>query len=553
MRFRPLFINIVLGSLVSGLVVAAGAGVASAAPTAPGHTIATATSLSIGTKTAGGGGKADYWKVKLNGGDMLQVSATTPDESTYVFALYTPGTTDANFASATSFSSVTTNFNGQSVFDLQAPYNGTFILAVCEGPNVVGFNCSKVDTGGASNPMDPYKFGTSLVKGGISAKIAAKETKASPTIGKAPTMPIGNFEAGGANPVDYWKVKLNGGDIVQIVATTPDESTYVFGLYPPGTNGTNFPATTSFSSVTTNFNGQSVFDLQAPYNGTFILTVCEGPNVVGFNCSEVDTGGASNPMSPYTFGTSLVKGGISAKLAAKETKASPTIGKAPKLGTGNFEAGGANPADFWKVTLNAGDVVQFSATTPDQSTYVFALYKGGTTATSFPSATPVSSAGTSFTGKSVFTLRAPRTGTYLLVTCQGPNVIGFNCSEVDTGQAFNPMSPYTFSTSLTGGRETRASLRLSANSIKVGHEKTLKFSVTVKAIHGGKPTGTVRVSDSKKVICTVKLAKLAKGSGHCSPASNSAIPAGKYSMTASYAGNLLGSKSSPATLTVKKG
>jgi hypothetical protein len=81
------------------------------------------------------------------------------------------------------------------------------------------------------------------------------------------------------------------------------------------------------------------------------------------------------------------------------------------------------------------------------------------------------------------------------------------------------------------------------------HEKTLKFSVTVKAVHGGKPTGTVRVSDGKKVVCTVKLAN---GSGHCSPASNSAIPAGKYSMTASYTGNLLGSKSSPATLTIKK-
>jgi hypothetical protein len=548
MRFK-----MICGLLASGLVSASGlvlaTGTAQAATTAPGHTIATAGNLRIGSKTSGGNGRADFWKVKLSGGDMVQFTSTTPDQSTYVFALYTPGTTDANFASATSFSSVTTNFGGQSVFRLQAPYNGTFILAVCEGPNVVGFNCSEVDTGGADNPMDAYSFGTSLIKGGIPAKTATKETKASPTIAKAPTMPIGNFEAGGANPADFWKVKLNGGDVVQIISTTPSQSTYVFALYPPGTNGTNFPAATSFSSATTNFGGQSVFDLQAPYNGTFILTVCQGPNVINFSCSEVDTGGAFNPMSPYTFSTSLVKGGISAKIAGKETRASPTIARAPKLGTGNFEAGGANPADFWKVPLNAGDVVQFTAATPSQSTYVFALYRQGTNDTNFPAAAPVSSATTSFTGKSVFKLRAPRTGTYVLVTCQGPNVIDFNCSEVDTGGAFNPMSPYTFSTSLTGGRETRTSLRLSATSIKVGHEKTLKFSFSVKALHGGKPTGNVRVSDGKKVVCT---ARLVKGSGNCSPASGNAIPAGKYSVTASYTGNLLGSKSGPVTLTVKK-
>jgi len=535
--------------LASGLMLATGTGVALAANTSPGHTIAAAGTLTIGGTTNGGGGPADFWKVTLRGGDAIQFISTTPNSSTYVFALYTPGTTDANFASATSFSSATTNFNGQSVFDLQAPYNGTFILAVCQGPNVSNFNCSEVDTGGADNPMDAYSFKTSLVNGGVSEKVAAAETKAAPSIAKAPIMGIGHFEAGGANPADFWKVTLRGGDVVQIASTTANNSTYVFALYPPGTNGTNFPATTSFSSATTNFNGKTVFDLQAPYNGTFLLAVCQGPNVSNFNCSEVDTGGAFNPMSPYTFTTSFVKGGISAKVASRETKASPRIAKAPKLPIGNFEAGGANPADFWKVTLNAGDVVQFSSATPASSTYVFALYKQGTNDTNFPAAKPVSSATTSFTGKSVFRLKAPRTSTYILVACQGPNVSGFNCSEVDTGGAFSPMSPYTFATSLAGGRETRTSLRISATSIKVGHEKTIKFSFGVKALHGGKPTGKVRVSDGKKIVCT---AKLTRGSGSCSPASGKAIPVGKYSMTASYTGNLLASKSSPVNFTVKK-
>src|SRR6185437_2371520 len=226
--------------LASGLVLATGTGVALAANTSPGHTIAAAGTLTIGGTTNGGGGPADFWKVTLRGGDAIQFISTTPKSSTYVFALYTPGTTDANFASATSFSSATTNFNGQSVFDLQAPYNGTFILAVCQGPNVSNFNCSEVDTGGADNPMDAYSFKTSLVNGGVSEKVAAAETKAAPSIAKAPIMSIGHFEAGGANPADFWKVTLRGGDVVQIASTTANNSTYVFALYPPGTNGTNF-------------------------------------------------------------------------------------------------------------------------------------------------------------------------------------------------------------------------------------------------------------------------------------------------------------------------
>jgi hypothetical protein len=42
------------------------------------------------------------------------------------------------------------------------------------------------------------------------------------------------------------------------------------------------------------------------------------------------------------------------------------------------------------------------------------------------------------------------------------------------------------------------------------------------------------------------------GKGTCSPASNTAIPVGRYAITATYTGNLLGSKSGVVTLTVKK-
>jgi hypothetical protein len=541
---------VTLSLLIPGLVLAAGTGVGVASvSTGPGHTIASAGSLAVGGTASGGGGKVDFWKVALNGGDVVQFNATTPSSSTYVFALFAPGTNDTNFPAALSFSSSTSNFSGASVFDLQAPYNGTFILAVCEGPNVVGFNCAQAVTGSGINPMASYSFKTSFVGGGVSSKTAGKETKASPAIKGAPSMGIGNFESGGGGPVDFWKVSLNGGDVVQFAVTTPSSSTYAFALFAPGTNDTNFPASSSFSSSTSNFSGKTVFDLQAPYNGTFVLAVCQGPNVVGFNCAEVDTGGAISPMNPYTFTTSLVGGGVPAKVAAKETKASPTIKGAGKLGLGNLEAGGGGPVDFWKIALRRSDVVQFAATTPSTSTYVFALYKGGTNDTNFPAGKAVSSVTTNFSGKSVLDLRAPADGTFVLAVCQGPNVVGFNCAEVDTGGAFSPMSPYTFKPSQTGGHETRTSLKLSASTVTSGHEKSLKFSVTVHAVFGGRPTGKVRISDGKKTVCTVSLVK---GKGTCSPAAGNTIPVGKYSVTASYTGNLLGSSSATAPLTIRR-
>jgi hypothetical protein len=553
MPARPRRLLATLGLFAaSAAMVAASTSAASAATatTAPGHTIATAGTLTIGNTANGGGGPADFWKVALSGGDIVQFSVTTPDTSTYAFELFTPGTSDANFPSAVSFSSSTTNYSGKTVFDLQAPYNGTFILAVCQGPNVVGFNCpGYVSDGQADNPMSSYSFSTSFATK-VSSTVASKETKASPAIASAPTISVGNFESGGAGQADFWKISLRGGDVVQFSVSTLYGSTYAFELYPPGTNSTGFPAAVSFSSSTTNYNGHTVFDLQAPYNGTFILAVCQGPNVVGFNCpGYVSDGQADNPMSPYTFSTSFSKE-ISAGVAAKETRSSPTIAHAPKTGIGNFEAGGATPIDYWRVSLNGGDVVQFSATTPYGSTYAFGLFKGSTTDTSFPAATAVSSATTNYNGHSVFTLNVPRTGSYLLAVCQGPNVVGFNCpGYVSDAQAYNPMSPYTFSLNQTGGRETKTSLKLSASTVTVGHEKSLVLSVAVKAVYGGHPTGTAAVSDGKKRICTVKLVN---GKGSCSPSGNSVIAAGSYTVTAYYSGNLLGSQSGGSALKVKK-
>jgi len=539
-----------LGLLVPGLVLVAGTGVASAS-TAPGNTIATAGTLDIGDTATGGGGPIDFWKVTLNGGDVVQFATTTPAFTTYEFSLFTPSTTDANFPQAATFSGAVTNYQGvtaKSVFDLQAPYTGTFILAVCE--NVSADNCVNVDSGSGTNPMDPYTFTTSFATD-ISPAVAAKETPGSPTIGGARTMGTGNFEAGGANPIDFWKMTLHGGDVVQFSTTTPAFTTYVFSLYTPGTNDTNFPQAATFSTAVTNYQGvtaKSVFDLQAPYNGTFILAVCQ--NVSGNNCVNVDSGSGTNPMNPYTFTPTLVGGGISPVVAAKETQGSQTIGGARTIGTGNFEAGGAKPIDFWKVQLNGGDVVQFSTTTPAFTSYVFSLYKGNTTDDSFPQAVALSTGITNYSGstaKSVFNLQAPYNGTFILAVCE--NVSGNDCVNVDSGSGTNPMSPYTFTPKLTDGHETRTSLKLSATTVIYGHEKSLKFSVAVSALFGGHPTGKVYISDGKKLVCGVKLVN---GKGTCSPATNTAIPVGKYAVTASYTGNFFSSRSAAVTLTVKK-
>jgi hypothetical protein len=58
------------------------------------------------------------------------------------------------------------------------------------------------------------------------------------------------------------------------------------------------------------------------------------------------------------------------------------------------------------------------------------------------------------------------------------------------------------------------------------------------------------IAEGSNTICTIT--KLVKGSGTCSPASNTLLKTGKYTLTATYSGNYLGSTSKALTLTVKK-
>jgi hypothetical protein len=204
------------------------------------------------------------------------------------------------------------------------------------------------------------------------------------------------------------------------------------------------------------------------------------------------------------------------------------------------------------VSLRGGDVVQFVTKTPGVAPYEFALYKPGTTDGSFQNATPVSSYTTSIedlglTLTTVFDLRAPSTGTYALAVCE--NASDNDCGNVDAGLAKSPMDPYVFTTMQIGGPESKTSLRLSAASVRYGHEKSAKFSVTVSPLYGGSVTGKVGVSDGKKTVCAIKLVK---GKGSCTLTSSTELKPGKYSITAFYAGNKAASKSGTGVLTVTK-
>ena len=530
----------VLALLISGLAIAATAGAASAS-TAPGHTIASAGTLAVPDSASGGGGPIDFWKVTLSGGDDVQFTVpATPYPYAYEFALFAPGTTDTSFPDAKPFIENGTNGNAKTVFDLQAPYTGTFILAVCQGTNG---NCPSVENGNGVNPMNPYTFTTTFYHG-VPSKLAAAETKANGTIAGTRTMGVGHFESGGANGIDFWKMSLSGGADVQFtVPATPYPYAYYFALYAPGTTDTSFLTAKPFIAANTNGNAATVLDLRAPYTGTFILAVCQGTNG---NCPSVENGNGVNPMNPYTFTTTFYHG-VPSKLAAAETKAGATIAKAPKMGLGHFESGGANGVDFWKLRLSGGDDVQFTVpATPYPYAYYFALFAPGTTDTSFPTATALVGANTNGNAATVLDLRAPYTGTFILAVCQGTNG---NCPSVENGNGVNPMNPYVFTSKQIGGLESKTSLRLSAGTVTDGHEKSLKFSVTVSAVYGGHATGKVAIWDGKKTVCVIKLIN---GKGSCSPPSNTTIPTGTYTITAFYAGNKAASKSATVVLTVKK-
>jgi hypothetical protein len=523
----------------------------------PAHTIEGAQLLTLGDELSGGGGPVDFWLISLTGGDEIQLATQTPtvtpgeSSAIYEFQLYPPGTTDATFTNTEPAASVATPAgSSKDIIYFQAPYTGTFILAVCENAG----NCSSTESGSGVDPMQPYTF-TPTLADSFCGTSPAGEVQASSTIAATAAFSLPHCQAGGGGPVDFWQVKLTGGDQVQLVTQTPTvtpgdaDTSYQFELYPPGTTDANFPDTPPVTSTATpEGSSKAVIYLQAPYTATFILAVCEN---VGDDCRSTDSGGGVDPMQPYTFTPTLAHSWCGTRPAG-EVRAGSTIARATAFSLPHCQAGGGGPVDFWRISLSAGDQVQIATETPtvtpgDADTfYQFDLFPPGTTDTSFPDTPPVSSAATSEgSSTAILDLEAPKSGTFILAVCEN---VGDDCRSTDSGSGIDPMQPYAFTPTLVGGRETTTTLKLSAASAIYGKEKALKLSVAVKARFAGSPTGTVTVKAGKKKICTIRL-EARKGT--CSPASNTLLAPGTYSITASYGGSKTSAPSTSSAITLK--
>jgi hypothetical protein len=98
---------------------------------------------------------------------------------------------------------------------------------------------------------------------------------------------------------------------------------------------------------------------------------------------------------------------------------------------------------------------------------------------------------------------------------------------------------------------TKSVLALSAATIRYGLERSLIITVTISPRYAGTPTGTITIKAGKITICSGQA--LSKGRVTCSPGSGTTLPAGRWSLVASYSGSgsSAASASSARTLNVK--
>jgi hypothetical protein len=541
-----------------------------AAGTSPATTVASAMPLTVGTPQAGGGAHIDLWKVTLSGGEQVDLNVTTGvsgnDGYGYTFDLYAPGTTDATFPNSPAVASVTSNSNlSPNAIAIQAPYSGTFVLAVCQS---YGGNCGGAYSG-SSHQMDPYTF-TTAAAGGITPAIAAAETQASTLVASATPLTVGALEAGGGSDVDLWQVTLSGGEQVNLNVTTGvagnDGYGYTFDLYAPETTDGTFPNTPPVDEVESNPNlSPNSIALQAPYSGTFILAVCQS---YGGDCRGAYSG-TSHQMDPYTF-TSTPAGGITPAIAAAETRASNLVASASPLTVGALEAGGGVDVDLWQITLAAGEQLNLGVMTGasgnDGYGYTFDLFAPGTTDTTFPNNAAVAGVtSNSSLASDAISIQAPYAGTFVLAVCQS---YGGDCRGAYSGSS-HQMDPYTFTTAAVpcGSSQSAGagcsppadstSTRVACSPTSVTSDTPTSCTATVTDTSSSgpsTPSGAVNFTSSPTTgafgssgACT--LAATTTGTASCQVAFTPSAGGG-YTITAGYGGDAGHSASSgPASLT----
>jgi large repetitive protein len=121
---------------------------------------------------------------------------------------------------------------------------------------------------------------------------------------------------------------------------------------------------------------------------------------------------------------------------------------------------------------------------------------------------------------------------------------------------YNGNATFVPSSGTTPWKVSQASVTVALGyngSVAYGNESALQFTVNVKPETSGTPTGTVKIEDSSNdMLCTITLSASA---GTCSPASGTVVSAGKYQVTAEYAGDgnyLPASSSGTQSFTVGK-
>jgi Putative Ig domain/Bacterial Ig-like domain (group 3) len=208
---------------------------------------------------------------------------------------------------------------------------------------------------------------------------------------------------------------------------------------------------------------------------------------------------------------------------------------------GNFEAGGAQAVDFWRMDLNAGEQVIVNITPSLQNYFLFQLFPPSTTDTTLLSATPAVSVGTNNLSSSyAFRITAPYTGDFVLAICQGYGVS--DCAGVlYQDQGTNPMSPYTFTTTPIVD-PTSTSVSCSPTTLTTGSSTTCKATVTDTASAGATtPVGTVRFTASPASGAfgspgSCALAGVASAVASCRITVKPSAP-GSYRITGTYGGD----------------
>jgi hypothetical protein len=168
--FRPAAAAAALTAVFAAVLLVAATAIASG-----GSSIASAPELPLGQLVAGGGQRADFWRIKLFGGDQITFKASLPGGEFeaikyYEFSLYPPAVEDFSYASANSVANnPESDVFGLTEFTLTSPFTGLGTLAVCEG-DYREQGCS--DTIYPTDPMDAYTF-TATITHATSLTIAA--------------------------------------------------------------------------------------------------------------------------------------------------------------------------------------------------------------------------------------------------------------------------------------------------------------------------------------------------------------------------------------------